>query len=126
MSNTMETQSNDIDAFWQVEDAKKQVLAAVRKLMQRAQLRFEGGKDDWGSLEYVSMSVELANELQQWADWSMRALADCLHERASSWYISGAAGYAAGELKLELRAEREAEGDVFECIDALIEECFED
>lgn len=126
MSNMTETQSNDIEAFWQLEDAQKKVVSTVRRMMQQAKTRFEGGKDNWGVCTDVSLSMEMAEKIRGWAEQSMHALADCLRDRAPSWQITSGAYVRSWGLALQLNAERESDGDVFEDIDKLIEECFED
>lgn len=126
MSNMTKTQSNDIEAFWQLEDAKKKILAAVQKVMVTAQERYHAEVREWGAVEHVSLGVDMVEKLKLWATVRMSALAERLHGRAATWRISGLAYRYGDDLRLELNAYRFRDDDIFEDIDALIEECFDD
>jgi hypothetical protein len=132
MSNTMETQTNDIDAFWQLQEAQEKVVTAVQQMMYVAKLRFEAGKD-WSAFDTVPMSEDMCKKVEGWARLSMVALAKALMERTGAWCIDGNAvtrgkhGLSAfPHLVLTLNASRWSDAGLFEEIDALIEECFED
>jgi len=122
----METQSNDIDAFWALQAAQEKVIETVKGMMQQAKARYEGHKDNWGVWSDVGMSMEMAEKVREWANLSMKILADSLSERAPSWCITGGAYVRGWGLALQFEATRERDNDVFDDIDALISECFED
>jgi hypothetical protein len=109
-----------------LEDTKKKVIEGVREMMQQAQTRFEGKKNTWGARVDVKMSMEMAEKIQDWIWPSLAALSSCIRERAPSWTIHTRAHVRDWGLALMFNAEREPDGDVFEDIEALITDCFED
>ena len=121
-----ETQSNDIDAFWQLNDAKEKVIAGAKELMQRFKEVYGTSTNGYS----VEVAVDLGNnetvdKVRGWADCSLECLAELLRTRIPDLAIfHNVWDIVEGELLLLLRAFPIKRGDPFEDIDEHVEDSF--